>query len=194
MEYSAGTSWLHPQHVPDLHDARTTTNDDWKEPSATMSAGAGPSGAQQQQQGMDLSDFVGLEPIAGEPATQSLPPGYANSQTLYACSGSSTTSSIPPSASSYFGFSNHGNYFLSGDPVPSYAPTTQVYRGWTAAPPPPQLPLSSYSSLNGATSTTQSSPSQTHQTMSSPPQMMIECVHSYSRVLHGNLTPLLVLS
>lgn len=61
MEYSAGTSWLQQQHISDLHDVRATTNDDWKEPSTSMSPGPGTSGPQPS---MDLSDF-GLD-IPGE--------------------------------------------------------------------------------------------------------------------------------
>lgn len=61
MEYTAGTSWLQQQSVPDVHDTRPTPNDDWKNTPSNVSAGAGPSGA---QPGMDLSDF-GLD-LSGE--------------------------------------------------------------------------------------------------------------------------------
>lgn len=60
MEYAGGTSWLQQQHLTDVHNSRTTTNDEWKEPTAGVS-GAGPSGA---QPGMDLGDF-GLD-LSGE--------------------------------------------------------------------------------------------------------------------------------
>ena len=65
MEYTASTSWLQQQPLPDVHDTRPTPNDDWKETVANVSAGAGPSGA---QPGMDLSDF-GLD-LAGEHRSQ----------------------------------------------------------------------------------------------------------------------------
>lgn len=55
MEFTAGTSWLQQHPIPDVHDARPTANDDWKEAAANVSAGADPSGAQPS---MDLSDFA----------------------------------------------------------------------------------------------------------------------------------------
>ena len=75
MEYTGGTSWLHPQHISDINDSRPTPNDDWKDPSVPITAAAGPSGAQQS---MDLSEF-GLESIPGEPALQPLEKPARNS-------------------------------------------------------------------------------------------------------------------
>lgn len=59
MEYTAGTSWLQQQPVSDVHDARSTTTDDWKEPSTNVAPV--PSSTQPT---MDLSDF-GLD-LTGE--------------------------------------------------------------------------------------------------------------------------------
>ncbi|KAF7799112.1 hypothetical protein EIP86_010342 [Pleurotus ostreatoroseus] len=110
-----------------------------------MSPGAGPSAAQPT---MDLSDF-GLDSITATPSSSSV---------------------NPPTPTSYF-YPQTTNYFVSGDPVPSYNPSP-AYRGlqW---PSTSQIPLSNYSSLNGATSVPQSAPSQVHPSMS-PPQMMID--------------------
>ena len=169
MEYTAGTSWLHPQHISELHDARATTNDDWKDPSASMSAAAaGPSGTQQS---MDMSEFV-LESLPGEQLPR---PSAKVAQTHFphVASASSSSAPIPSSAPSYFNFPPHTNYFLSGDPVSAYNPAPQ-YRSWSSTPS--SIPLSNYSSLNGATSVSQNGSSQSHQSLSSPPQMMIESV------------------
>lgn len=177
MEYTAGTSWLHPHPISDLHDARATPNDDWKESTTNMSAGAGPSGTQQSS--MDLSEF-GLDQLPGEPG-DSVSAGGRNSPTFYNSLGPSAAPTIPQQPSSYFNFPTHGNYFLSGDPVGSYNPTSN-FRNW---PTTPSIPLSNYSSLNGATNVAQNGPpQQQHQQSSShAPQMMIECVDRLSHLV-----------
>ncbi|KAI0699812.1 hypothetical protein BC835DRAFT_1405015 [Cytidiella melzeri] len=140
MEYAAGTSWLQQQPVSDVHDARPTGIDGWKE--TTSSVAVGPPSAQPT---MDLSDF-GLD------------------------LGAASSSALSQSSNSYFPFS-HGNYFLSGAPS-SYSQPSYPNPQWPA-PSVPHIPVSSYSSLNGATTVSQIT-GQTSQSSASPPQMMID--------------------
>ena len=108
-------------------------------------------------------------------------------------SAPSSTSSLSSATPSFYNIP-HGSYFMSPDPLPSYN-QSPPYRAWP--PAPSNIPLSNYSSLNGATSDSPSA--QPHQSMS-PSQMMIECVrHLVSRrvcsdsyasqpLTHGQLT------
>lgn len=69
MDYAAGTSWLQPSTITDVHDTRPAGNDDWKESVANVAAGP------PAQPTMDLSDFA-LD-LAGEqhfPARRTVAP------------------------------------------------------------------------------------------------------------------------
>ena len=186
MEYSAGTSWLQQQHVPDGHDGRTTTSDDWKETTVGTS-GAGPSGVQPS---MDLGDFT-LD-LSGEPfahLNHSL--HYPDSLPSDRPAAPSPTSGLPqqPSQSPYYSFPHHANYFLAGTPG-HYNGIHFTQPTWPASAPNSHIPLSSYSSLNGATTSTSApmqSPQQSAAPSPPPPQIMIECVVSYYSQLY--LTP-----
>ncbi|KAG6329863.1 hypothetical protein ID866_9227 [Astraeus odoratus] len=147
MYSNAPTQWA--QNIADpghVHvDAGIPSNDDWKDRATSTSNAGGSAGLPgTTQSGLDLSDF-GLGDIPGP----------------------STSSSISPPPQSYYPQTYPGYY------VPSVSgPYNGIPYGamaWTAQPTP--LPLSTYSTLNGATSTSlpvsQSSPSQQH---SPPPQ------------------------
>ncbi|EED79321.1 predicted protein [Postia placenta Mad-698-R] len=154
MEYTNG-AWLQ-QTVPDLPvvpDGQHHANDDWKDPSSSVQGVSGTVSV--AGQGMDLSDF-GLGDL-------SVP--------------SSSSSSVSTPSTSYFGFPQQ-HFFLPSAPG-SY--NTVAYGTTQWSNPTPQLPLSSYSSLNGATSATSASSlsqqqQQQQQAMSSAAQspMMID--------------------
>lgn len=174
MEYTGGTSWLQQQHVPDVHDGRTTTNDDWKEVAASTS-GAGSSGVQPS---MDMSDFA--LGISGEQfAHLNRSPQYLDLHPSDRRTAPSPTTTLPQqSQSSYYPFPQHPNYFLAGTPG-TYSGLHYATPTWPAPVSNSHIPLSSYSSLNGATSSA-STPMQSSQPASSspppPPQIMIEYV------------------
>lgn len=165
MEYTNG-AWLQ-QTVPDLPvvpGGQHHANDDWKDPSSSVQGVSGT--ASVAGQGMDLSDF-GLGDL-------SVP--------------SSSSSSVSTPSTSYFGFPQQ-HFFLPSAPG-SY--NTVAYGTTQWSNPTPQLPLSSYSSLNGATSATSASSlsqqqQQQQQAMSSAAQspMMIDP----ALTLNGSASP-----
>ncbi|PCH41543.1 hypothetical protein WOLCODRAFT_137458 [Wolfiporia cocos MD-104 SS10] len=143
MEYT--NAWL-PQTITDLtvpSDGQHAASDDWKDPSPSAQAVAGTASV---ASAVDLNDF-GLGEISGP-------------------SSSSSSVSTPPA--SFFAFSQ-GYPYLSSTPGP-YNAVAYGASQWSNSS---SLPLSSYSSLNGATSTS----SQTQQpfaSSASPPPMMID--------------------
>ena len=74
--------------------------------------------------------------------------------------------------------SNPQHYYLYNNNIPQNPQTFQTlpFSSPTWMSPTPQLPLSSYSSLNGATSSSGSN-QQSPSTSTPPVQSMIECVH-----------------
>lgn len=148
MEYT-NAAWL-PQHpIPDMQpmasDGQHAASDDWKDSSSSAQAG---SGVAPVAPSIDLND-LGLDFSVG--------------------SSSSSSVNTTPSAS-FFTFPQ-GGYYLSSTPGPYNA----VPYGTSQWPnPTAQLPLSSYSSLNGATSSTSMSPPPQQQSVqvTSPPMMI----------------------
>ncbi|KAJ3473772.1 hypothetical protein NLI96_g12832 [Meripilus lineatus] len=132
-----------------MHTARSSqANDDWKDPSSV----SGPSSSAGGQSSVDLSGFPGLGDIPAISATNP------------------SSSAVPTQQSAFYTFPQH-NFFVSGAPGPYNA---VPYGGshWTTTASSQQLPLSSYSTLNGATS--QSSNNAQSQASSSVPPLMID--------------------
>ncbi|KIJ70622.1 hypothetical protein HYDPIDRAFT_122657 [Hydnomerulius pinastri MD-312] len=156
MYPNAPNQW--PQNVTDTQhvhvDGRQTSNDDWKG-RATPNGGAGAGVSGTAQSTLDLSDF-GLGDIPGP----------------------STSNSISPPPQSYYAHP-YQSYYVSAVPGP-YNAMAYGTMSWANQPTP--LPLSSYSTLNGATTTSlptsQGSTSQQQTSPQSPalsqPQMMID--------------------
>lgn len=117
----------------------TPSTDDWKEQSSPTNGAGGPPGTTAQQPSLDLSDY-----------------------TIGDLAGPSTSSSISQPPAYYGGPFNP--FYLSSVPGP-YNAVPYGSMSWTN--PQTHLPLSNYSTLNGATSATSSQQSaSTHQ---SPP-------------------------
>ncbi|KAI0299760.1 hypothetical protein B0F90DRAFT_1668591 [Multifurca ochricompacta] len=145
--FSNTSGWL--QHSPtqvarssqvvvqnDLADSQRPPNStDWKDPSPSSASGS--NGAPSVSGNIDLHDF-GLGDL----------------------SAPQTSSTSLTTSSSFFNYPN--NFFLPSVPAP-YNGITYGTSSWS--PQPGQVPLSTYSTLNGATSTTspQSPPSQSSQ-------------------------------
>ncbi|KAH0839546.1 hypothetical protein J3R83DRAFT_432 [Lanmaoa asiatica] len=132
-----------PQNVPDpqhVHvDGAPPSNDDWKDRSAPNTSAGGSAAAQPS---LDLSDF-GLGDIPGP----------------------STATSISPPPQSYYAHP-YQSFYISTVPAP-YNAMAYGSLSWPNASAP--LPLSSYSTLNGATTSSLSQPSTSQQQMASPP-------------------------
>ncbi|KAF8450984.1 hypothetical protein L210DRAFT_3470435 [Boletus edulis BED1] len=130
-----------PQNVPDsqhVHvDGAPPSNDDWKDRSAPNTSAGGSTAAQP----LDLSDF-GLGDIPGPTST-------------------STSISSPPQP--YYAHAHpYQSFYISTVPAP-YNAMAYGSMSWTGASAP--LPLSSYSTLNGATTST------SQQQIASPPPL-----------------------
>ncbi|KAG2114708.1 uncharacterized protein F5147DRAFT_677688 [Suillus discolor] len=127
----------------------TPSTDDWKEQSSPTNGAGGPPGTAAQQPSLDLSDY-----------------------TIGDLAGPSTSSSISQPPAYYGGPFNP--FYLSSVPGP-YNAVPYGSMSWTN--PQTHLPLSNYSTLNGATSTTSSQQSASqHQSPPAPNQqpMMID--------------------
>jgi protein phosphatase 1 regulatory subunit 10 len=173
MESSIYT-WLQPDspHLP-VHSSPPAQ--DWQKQSTSQ---APPAASPQQQPPLDL-DFslpdiptVSAAHIPRNPSLNGLP----------AASTSSTSAASPPSSqSSFYPFSGHtglNSSFYGAGSSPYYAwPPTQPSQS------PDPIPLSSYSTLNGATSSSTGSSTQQQQQQS--PQMVIECVFIHSALGAG---------
>ena len=170
--YSNASAWL--QHSPnqvaqsstavqnDIADPqRPPSSTDWKDrPPSTSDS----NGASTVSGNIDLHDF-GLGDLSGKHRVHALMTRllYVILNWVYPAPQTSSTSLT--SSSPFFNYPN--NFFLSSVPSPynamGYGPSS-----W--APQPGQVPLSTYSTLNGATSAnSQTLPSQ-------PSQTNIECV------------------
>lgn len=188
--YSNATAWLSHQQPPNQHlhdpqhvhhDGRPPSADAWKD----RSGAAGTS-----QQTLDLSDF-GLGDIPGEHVSlsanivsvQSHGPITATCLKTLCSVGDHTSSqadvlvtvpssSTSPPPQSFYGHNNfqQQSFFLPNAPA-SYNPMPYGSTSWPTQPNP--VPLSNYSSLNGATTGASGS---SHQQQPPPPpvQMMIE--------------------
>ncbi|KAG1753275.1 hypothetical protein EDB19DRAFT_1668370 [Suillus lakei] len=126
----------------------TPSTDDWKEQSSPTNGAGGPPGTTAQQPSLDLSDY-----------------------TIGDLAGPSTSSSISQPPAYYGGPFNP--FYLPSVPGP-YNAVPYGSMSWTN--PQPHLPLSNYSTLNGATSTTSQQSSSQHQSPPTQPQqpMMID--------------------
>ncbi|KAJ6612145.1 hypothetical protein B0H10DRAFT_1918313 [Mycena sp. CBHHK59/15] len=147
MDSSSLYTWLQP-HQPDPH--HSPPPQDWKQPAPQPASAASPQ-PPHQQPALDLSDFTTLSDIAAPPPTATSAPSPSTSQ------------------ASFYPFTH-----------PFYGAAPYYGGGWPSAQPaqPPEpIPLSNYSTLNGATSSTASSSSsqqQQQQSQSRSPQMMID--------------------
>jgi protein phosphatase 1 regulatory subunit 10 len=182
MDLYNASAWLHhpPSPVPDSsqhvqHEGRQSAVDDWKEPS-TAASGAGSS--PDVQPSLDLSDFT-LD-IPGE---RSLSEGvvwkHAENDVCHSGPSTSSASSISPSSQPFYGHAFQNNYFLPSAPVPGPYNAMAYGATWGSQS---HLPLSNYSSLNGATSSATSSGSLSQQSQQQPPSpqpMMIEYAIRY---------------
>ncbi|KAH9950148.1 hypothetical protein B0H21DRAFT_725032 [Amylocystis lapponica] len=156
MEFT-NAAWLQQPQIPELHptpDGQHPASDDWKEPSASTQPGPG---AASVQPTLDLSEF-GLGDLSAP---------------------SSSTSSIPSSAAPFFQFSSH-SFYLPTTPGP-YNAVAYGSAPWPSSSN--QLPLSSYSSLNGATSTSSSSGQQ------SPPLASTMVIDPALTTMNGSASP-----
>ncbi|KAG1888793.1 hypothetical protein F4604DRAFT_1715076 [Suillus subluteus] len=126
------------------------STDDWKEQSSPTNGAGGPPGTTAQQPSLDLSDY-----------------------TIGDLAGPSTSSSISQPPAYYGGPFNP--FYLSSVPGP-YNAVPYGSMSWTN--PQTHLPLSNYSTLNGATSTTSSQQSASQHQSTTPAQnqqpMMID--------------------
>ncbi|KZT12682.1 uncharacterized protein LAESUDRAFT_640450 [Laetiporus sulphureus 93-53] len=133
MEYP-NAAWLQQHQIPDLQsvppDGQHVVSDDWKNSSSSAQTA---SGAAAVAPAIDLNEF-GLGDLSG-PSTSS--------------------SSVSNSSNAFYPFAQHSSYYLPSAPGPYNA--VPYGTQWSS---PAQLPLSSYSSLNGATSVTPSSTQQ----------------------------------
>ncbi|KAJ7367772.1 hypothetical protein DFH08DRAFT_919382 [Mycena albidolilacea] len=166
MESSIYT-WLQPDspHLP-VHSSPPAQ--DWQKQSTSQAPPAASPQPSHQQPALDLSDFslpdiptVSAAHIPRNPSLNGLP----------AASTSSTSAASPPSSqSSFYPFSGHtglNSSFYGAGSSPYYAwPPTQPSQS------PDPIPLSSYSTLNGATSSSTGSSTQQQQQQS--PQMVID--------------------
>ena len=166
--FTNSNAWLQQQQQQQQPQQQAQSSDphpvqrpsvDWKEPSTSGGNNAPPS----TQGNIDLSDF-GLGDLSGE-HHQSLIP-YVLYDTFSAPQQSPSLSSPPP----FFGFPQH--YFLSTLPGP-YNAMGYGTSSWSNQPG--QVPLSNYSTLNGATTSNPTPQSQ----QSSSQQMIIECAVSF---------------
>ncbi|KAF7330885.1 hypothetical protein MVEN_02428000 [Mycena venus] len=165
-------SWLQPEspHHPVHHSPPPTQ--DWQKQGVPQngpgSSAASPQ-ATHQQPTLDLSDFTTLADLPGVSAAPI--PRNPSLNGLAATSTSSTAASSPPSApSSFYSFTGHPGFYGNGASSYYVSP-------WAATQPsqsPDPIPLSNYSTLNGATSTNTASSSQQQQQQQQSSQMMID--------------------
>lgn len=170
--YSNASSWL--QHSPtqvaqpspvvpsDISDSQRPPNsNDWKNPPPSASDS---NGAAAVSGNIDLHDF-GLGDISGKHRMHPCPLLCVLPNKPDWVSPAPQTSSSLATPSPFFNYSN--NFFLPSVPAPYNAMT---YGSSSWSPQPGQVPLSTYSTLNGATSANSHAP---------PPQSSqtnIECV------------------
>ncbi len=169
--YSNASAWL--QHSPtqvaqsspavqnDIADSqRPPSSTDWKDrpPSASDSNGASAVSGNIDMHDFGLGDLSGKHRVHAPPYVTPNGPDW-----LYPAPQTSSTSLT--ASSPFFNYPN--NFFLSSAPSPYNA---MGYGSSSWSPQPGQVPLSTYSTLNGATSAN----SQTPQTQLS--QTNIECV------------------
>jgi len=173
--YSNASTWL--QHSPtqvaqsspavqnDIADSQRPPNsNDWKDRSPSVSDS---NGASTVSGSIDLHDF-GLGDLSGKHRVHALMtrlPYAIPNEPDWVYPAPQTSSTSLAASSPFFNYPN--NFFLSSVPSPYNA---MSYGSSSWSPQPGQVPLSTYSTLNGATSAnSQSSTSQ-------PSQTNIECV------------------
>lgn len=182
MDYNSAAWLQQAQQIPDLqtasvHDERSVGSNDWKDTVASVQGGGmndllplGDIQGEHEQFGTDAGHSGALRASA-RPLEQTA----TRTHSIFATGHHSPT---PPLSTS----NNYPPFSLFLNTSQSYASVVPYTNQWI--PAPPQLPLSSYSSLNGATST--SSHSQQHSQSQSQGQglshsqgsspMVIECV------------------
>lgn len=179
MEYP-NAAWLQQHQIPDLQsvppDGQHVVSDDWKDSSSSAQTA---SGAAAVAPAIDLNEF-GLGDLSGEHVlhapeisavrlSRSGSPNPGTHPHPRSPGPSTSSSSVSNSSNAFYPFAQHSSYYLPSAPGPYNA--VPYGTQWSS---PAQLPLSSYSSLNGATSVT---PSSTQQGMGpTPSNMIIECV------------------
>jgi protein phosphatase 1 regulatory subunit 10 len=187
MDLYSAPSWLQhqpqpQQHSPESHhEGRPLSADAWKERASSAGTTAGVTQSPTTSQTtLDLSDFTNLADVPGEHV---LPSAYMlyvtrSRDKAQVCDAYVRLAAIPhptsvsPPAQPFFGSFQHNGFFLQS-PTASYNVMPYGSSGWNQTP---QLPLSNYSSLNGATSSAAGA-SQPQLSQQSPPQqqqMMIE--------------------
>ncbi|KAJ7265938.1 hypothetical protein B0H12DRAFT_1100197 [Mycena haematopus] len=170
MESSIYT-WLQPEspHHP-VHASPPTQ--DWQKQSAphTGPGGAAASTQAPHQPPLDLSDFTSLADLSGVAAAHI--PRNPSLNGLPAASAPSTSAASPPSAqSSFYPFSTGHSGFYGAGTSPYYSPWgTSVQSAQSSDP----IPLSNYSTLNGATISSAASPPQQQQQPQQSSQMVID--------------------
>jgi protein phosphatase 1 regulatory subunit 10 len=175
MDLYNASAWLHhpPSPVPDSsqhaqHEGRQSAANDWKEPS-TATSGAGSSS--DVQPSLDLSDFT-LDIPGEQSLLEEIVWKHAENDV---CRAGPSTSSSSNSSQPFYGHAFQNNYFLPSTTVPGPYNAMAYGATWGSQS---HLPLSNYSSLNGATSAS-SSGSLSQQQSSSPQPMMIEYAIRY---------------
>ncbi|KAJ7122949.1 hypothetical protein C8R44DRAFT_785006 [Mycena epipterygia] len=164
MESSIYT-WLQP-HQPEsphhpVHHSPPPAQEWSKQQQGTGVTAASPQPPHQQPT-LDLSDFTSLPDLAGASAAHIHP--NPRSERAPAPSAPSTSAASPPPAQSSFYPFNHPGFYGGSPYYASAWPTTQPSQS------PDPIPLSNYSTLNGATSANTASSSQQQQSS----QMMID--------------------
>ncbi|KAJ7179627.1 hypothetical protein C8R46DRAFT_1160152 [Mycena filopes] len=158
--------WLPQPHQPETHPAHHSPppQQDWQkqQPPQTQPgpASAPSTNPPHHQPTLDLSDFTTLGDLPGLSAAH-LRKNPRSNPSPVASTSSTSAASPPPPQSSFYPFNAY------------YGTTSPYYNQWSSAPPsqsPDPIPLSNYSTLNGAT-TTNAAPSAQQQ---QPPQMMID--------------------
>ena len=144
MEYTNAATWLQSQQIPDLpsvHDERPSSTDDWKEQVSGVQGG-----------GIDFGDLQGehqTPPIEQAPACSD---AFMPSPSLFPSSHSFPSPSQVHNGTSPSPAPQNTTFFLP----PTYL-ATALFNGavpfgsshWQPPATSQQLPLSSYSSLNG---------------------------------------------
>ncbi|KAJ6516426.1 hypothetical protein C8R45DRAFT_960109 [Mycena sanguinolenta] len=168
MESSIYT-WLQPEspHHP-VHASPPTQ--DWQKQAGQhgVQAGAAASTQAPHQPALDLSDFSSLADLSGVAAAHI--PRNPSLNGLPAASPPSTSAASPPSAqSSFYPFATGHSGFYGASTSSYYSPWGAPVQSTQSSDP---IPLSNYSTLNGATSSSTASATQQQSQQSS--QMVID--------------------
>ncbi|KAK7061264.1 hypothetical protein R3P38DRAFT_3488838 [Favolaschia claudopus] len=164
-------SWLQADSPHNVH--HSPPPQDWQKQAAAQPT-PGPSASSppvpHQQPTLDLSDFTSaLADLPGVSASH-IPRNPSLNGLQTPSTSSSTASSTPSSQSPFYPFSSHPGFYATSNSPYYVAP-------WPSARPsqsPDSIPLSNYSTLNGATTTSAASGSQQQQQPAQNSQMVID--------------------